>query len=76
MRVHCSSCSSTGAFCFAFVLLFRGATSFDPIGLPCFKRVLDSFSFCPLGVSIRVGAFTVGKCDFVTFFALTNASGN
>ena len=76
MGVRCSLCSTTGAFCFAFVLLFREAMSFDPISLLCFKRVLDSFAFYPLGTSIRARAFIVGICDFVTLFASTNACGN
>ena len=76
LTIKSSSCSSTGAFFFAFILIFQGATCFDPIGLPQFKRVLDSFAFCPLGTSIRAGAFTAGICDFITFVALTNASDN
>ena len=39
--------------CFCYPL--SGATSFDPIGLPCFKRILDSFPFYPSGTSIRAG---------------------
>ena len=42
--------------------------SFDPMGLPRFERVLDSYAFCPSVISTRAGTFAVGICDFVTFF--------
>ena len=51
-------------------------TSFEPIGLPRFRRILDSFANCLSRTLIRAGAFVAGICDFVTFFASTNASGN
>ena len=59
-----------------FVLRFRGVMSFDPMGLPRFERVLDSYAFCHSVISTRVGTFAAGICDFVTFFVSTNASGN
>ena len=34
---------------FSWVLLFLGVTSFEPTGLPRFKRILDSFINCPIG---------------------------
>ncbi|RVW98763.1 Cation/H(+) antiporter 20 [Vitis vinifera] len=81
----CSICTSSGAFCiicassrkpsFSWVLLFRGVTSFEPTGLPRFRRILDSFVNCPTGTSIRAGVFAAGICDFVTFFVSMNASG-
>ena len=33
---------------FSWVLLFQGITSFELIGQPCFKRILDSFVNYPL----------------------------
>ena len=50
--------------------------SFDPMSLPRFERVLDSYAFCPSVISTRAGTFAAGICDFVTFFVSTNASGN
>ena len=70
------SCTSSGVSIFICVLLFRGVTYFEPIGLPRFRPILDSFSNCPSGTLIRAGAFAAEICDFVTFFASTNASGN
>ena len=61
---------------FFCILLFQGVTSFDLIGLPCFRHILDSFVNCPTWTSIHVGVFTVGICDFVTFFVSMNASGS
>ena len=49
--------------------------SFDPMGLPRFERVLDSYAFCLSVISTRAGTFAAGICDFVTFFVSTNASG-
>ena len=46
------------------------------IGLLHFKHIWDSFTNCSSGTSIRVGAFTAGICDFVTFFVSINAYGN
>ena len=34
--------------------------NFEPISLPRFKRILDSFGNCPSGTSIRDGAFEIG----------------
>ena len=53
-----------------------GCYVFDPMGLPRFERVLDSYDFCPSVISPRAGTFAVGICDFVDFFISTNASGN
>ena len=39
------------------VLIFRGVTSFEPVGLPRFKRIEDSFANCPSRTLIRAGAF-------------------
>ena len=50
---------------FSWVLLFRGVTSFEPIGLPYFRRILDSFINCPTGTSICAGVFAAGIYDFV-----------
>ena len=50
--------------------------SFDPMGLPRFESVLDSYAFCPSVISTYAGTFAAGICDFVTFFVSTNASGN
>ena len=64
------------SFCFPFVLHFRGVMSFDPMGLPRFERVLDSYAFCPSVILTRPGTFAAEICDFVTFFVSTNAFGN
>jgi hypothetical protein len=49
---------------FPCVFLFQGILSFAPIGLPCFKRALDSFAIvlidCPTGTSIFAGVLAVG----------------
>ena len=50
--------------------------SFDPMGLPRFERVLDSYAFCLSMISTLAGTFAAGIRDFVTFFVSTNASGN
>ena len=70
------SCTSLGVSILIFVLCFQGVISFEQIGLPRFRRILDSFDNCPPGTLIRVGAFTAGICDFVTFFVSIKASGN
>ena len=49
---------------------------FESIGLPRFKLIFYSFANCSSGTSIRVGAFAVKICDFVTFFVSIKASGN
>ena len=56
---------------FSFVFSFYGdrVISFEPIDLPRFKHILDLFANFPSGTSIRAKVFTVGICDFVTFFA-------
>ena len=50
--------------------------SFEPIGPPHFRRILDPFSNCLSWTSIRARAFAVEKCDFVTFFVSIKAYGN
>ena len=55
--------------------LLESYISFEPI-VSHFKHILDSFSNCPSGISIRAGAFATGIYDFVTFFVSINASGN
>ena len=59
-------------FYFLFSFFFLRTESFEPIGLPHFKHVLNSlsmtFSNCLSRTSICVGVFTAGTCDFVTFF--------
>ena len=60
---------------FLCVLLFRKVMSFGMIGIPRFKRILYSFTNCPSGISIHVGAFAARICDFVTFFVSINAFG-
>ena len=54
--------------------------SFEPIGLPRFNRGLGSFVMLlcnfPVGISILVGIFAAGICDFVTFVESIKASGN
>ena len=49
---------------------------FEPIGLPHFKHILDSFANYPSRTPIRSRVFATGICDFVTFFLLVNASSN
>ena len=49
---------------------------FDPMGLPRFERVLDSYAFCSSVISTRAGTFAAGICDFVTFFLSKNEYGN
>ena len=49
--------------------------SFEPIGLSCFKHILDSFTNYSSRTPIRVREFTSRICDFVTFFVSINASG-
>ena len=61
---------------FFWVLLFWGVTSFEPIGLPRFRHILDLFVDCPTGTLIRAGVFAAEIYDFVTFFVSMNASGN
>ena len=75
-RIWFSIFDSSWSFCFPFVLRFRGVMSFDPMGLPRFESVLDSYAFCPSVISTYAGTFAAGICDFVTFFVSTNASGN
>ena len=58
------------------VFFFRGVTSFELIGLPRFRRILNSFFNYPIQTSIYVGIFAVKICVFVTFFVLMNASSN
>ena len=42
---------------FSWVLLFWGVTSFESIGLPCLRRILDLFVNYFIGTSICVGVF-------------------
>ena len=35
--------------------------SFDPMGLPRFERVLDSYVFCPSVISTRAGTFVTPR---------------
>ena len=70
------SCTSSGVSILICVHLFRGVISFEQIGLPHFRSILDSFSNCPLGTLIHARAFAVGICDFVTFFVSIKASSN
>ena len=42
------------------VLIFQGVASFQPIGLPHFRRIEDLFANYPLGTLIRAGAFAAG----------------
>ena len=78
----CLSYASTRTFCLSYtlsgvsILLFRGVIFFESIGLPRFKRILDSFANCPLGTSIHVEPFTARICDFVTFFVSIKAYVN
>ena len=62
-----------------FVLIFQGFLSFEPSGLPRFRRICDSEVMTlvdgPFGTSIQIGTFTVGICDFVILFESVNASG-
>ena len=44
--------------------------SFDPMGLPYFERVLDSYAFCPSVISTRARTFAAGKCDFTLSLSL------
>ena len=48
---------STGIVFTSF--LFRGFLSLEPTGLPRFWRVFASVAICPIGTSIRIGAFSV-----------------
>ena len=72
--------SRVPSFSFVIHFLFLGTESFEPIGLLRFKCVLDSLAMtffnCPLGTSICVRVFTVGMCDFVTFFIFVKTLGN
>ena len=59
---------------------FLGIVSFEPIGHSRFNYGLGSlatlyFNF-PIGISICVGIFAAGICDFVIFVDSINASGN
>ena len=58
------------------VLLFRGVISFEPIGLSCFRCILDSFANYPSRISICAEVLVAGICDFVTFFVSIKAYGN
>ena len=42
------------------VLIFQGVTSFEPIGLPRFRLMLDSFANCPSETRIWAESFAVG----------------
>ena len=69
--------ASSRVLSFHCVLLFKGVTSFEPIGLPRFRRILDSFVKYSTRTSIRAGVFAVGICDFVIFlFVSVNVSSN
>ena len=54
------SCTSSGVSVLICVLLFRGVTSFESIGLPHFRRILDSFANFPSRTLIHAGALAVG----------------
>ena len=64
----------------SFTLHFWGAESLEPIGLPRFWRVTNSFvavfEVRPSGTIIRAGAFIASICNFVTLAASLNESGN
>ena len=62
------------------LFLFLRIVSFEPIVCLRFNCGLGSlvtlyFNF-PIRISIRVGIFAVGMCDFVTFVESINALGN
>ena len=76
----CSPYAFVRTFCFIFAFLrtpifLCWGLSFELIGLPCFRRILDSFSNYHSRISIRIGIFTIGIYDFVTFFVSIKASG-
>ena len=58
--------------------VFRGFLSLEPIGLPRFKRCLDSVAtwLCPSWTSILIGALAAGIYDLVTLFGSAKESGN
>ena len=72
--------SRVSSFSYVIHFLFLEIKSFELMGLPRFRCVLDSFAMtfsnCPSGTSICVGAFTGGTCDFVTFLISVKSSGN
>ena len=74
------SISLGGPVILAFPFLFRGFLSLELVGLPRFRRALDSFDtiflICFIGTSVRARTLTTGRCDLVTLFVSTNASGN
>ena len=59
---------------------FLGIVSLEPIGLQRFNHGLGSFVMLlcnfPIRISILVGIFAAGICDFVTFVESIKASGN
>ena len=76
----CELFKSTQFFiCCSFFFLIS-TESFEPIGLPRFRCVLNSlamtFSNCSSRTSICVGTFIVDICDFVTFFIFVKTLGN
>ena len=67
-------------FCSVIVCtFFLGFLSFEPNGLPRFRRICDSEAMTlvdgPFGTSIQIGTFTAEICDFVILFESVNASG-
>lgn len=65
---------------FLVFFLFQGIVSLEPIGLPGFRHDLDLFVMilvkCSTRTSNHVGVFSTSVYDFVTLFALMNASNN
>ena len=68
------------SFCLSAPFLFRGFLSLEPIGLPCFKCVVDLLVTLsldrPYGISIRVRAFAASIYDLVTIFISVNVFVN
>jgi hypothetical protein len=62
--LFCSKASSRALISFPYAFLFQEILSFASIGLPRFRRVLDSFAVilidCHTGISIFTGVLTTG----------------